>query len=316
MKILFVTATRVGDAVLSTGLLNHLIVNYPKARITIACGPAAAPIFESVPNLERLIVLDKMLLSLHWVRMWFICLGSFWDMVVDLRNAPMTYILPTLIQKHLGRPREEMHRIVHIASVVGLQHDPPSPKMWLSSGQRELAMKLIPDTGPVLAIGATANWDAKMWAPEKYSELIERLSSGSGLLNNCRVALFGRDDERPKILGVIESIPANRRLDFVGNLTLMEVFACLKRCHFFVGNDSGLMHIAAVSGIPTLGLFGPSKEALYAPWGDNCSTVRTPESFDKIHPAEFNHRKSASLMGNLTVDTVEAASKKLLSKIY
>ena len=310
------TAMRVGDAVLSTGLLNHLIMRYPNAQFTIACGPAAAAIFESVPGLERLIILDKMLLSLHWLRMWLICLGSFWDLIVDLRNAPMTYILPTRMQKHLGRPRAKMHRVVHIASVLGLQDSPPSPKMWLSSEHHDLAADLIPDQGPVLAIGATANWDAKMWAPEKFSELIERLSVGPGLLKNCRVALFGRDDERPKILGVIESIPAERRLDFVGNLTLMEVFACLERCHFFVGNDSGLMHIAAVSGIPTLGLFGPSKEALYSPWGDNCATVRTPESFDNIHPPKFDHRKSVSLMGNLTVDIVEAASKKLLSKLH
>ena len=42
MRILFITATRIGDAVLSTGLLDHLAERYPHARITLACGPAAA----------------------------------------------------------------------------------------------------------------------------------------------------------------------------------------------------------------------------------------------------------------------------------
>ncbi|MCG8512385.1 MAG: glycosyltransferase family 9 protein, partial [Rhodospirillales bacterium] len=54
MRILFITSNRIGDAVLSTGVLGHLLETYPKARITIACGPAPAPLFRAVPNLDRL----------------------------------------------------------------------------------------------------------------------------------------------------------------------------------------------------------------------------------------------------------------------
>ena len=54
MRILFVTATRIGDAVLSTGLLSHLLDRYPMARLTIAAGPVAAPLFAAVPRLERI----------------------------------------------------------------------------------------------------------------------------------------------------------------------------------------------------------------------------------------------------------------------
>ena len=52
MRILFITSTRIGDAILSTGLLNHLIVQQPNAKITIACGGAAATLFKEVPGLE------------------------------------------------------------------------------------------------------------------------------------------------------------------------------------------------------------------------------------------------------------------------
>ncbi|MCZ6745098.1 MAG: glycosyltransferase family 9 protein, partial [Alphaproteobacteria bacterium] len=45
MNILFITSTRIGDAVLSTGILDHLICQFPDARITVACGPEAAPLF-------------------------------------------------------------------------------------------------------------------------------------------------------------------------------------------------------------------------------------------------------------------------------
>jgi len=90
MRILFITSTRVGDAILSTGLLSKLIADNPEAKITIACGPAAAPLFEAVPKLERIIVLNKMIFSLHWIAMWWDAVGKFWDVLVDLRNSPMS----------------------------------------------------------------------------------------------------------------------------------------------------------------------------------------------------------------------------------
>ena len=106
---------------------------------------------------------------------------------------------------------------------------------------------------------------------------------------------------------LIEALPKERCLDLIGGPDLLEIFACLQRCDLYVGNDSGLMHIAAAAGVPTLGLFGPSKEELYAPWGPHCAFVRTPQSFDTIYPEGFNHITSDSLMDDLTMDTVATA---------
>ena len=50
-------------------------------------------------------------------------------------------------------------------------------------------------------------------------------------------------------------------------MKLLLFFALLKHCKLFVGNDSGLMHLSAAAKINTLGLFGPSKETNYRPWG-------------------------------------------------
>ena len=70
MRILFVTSTRIGDAVLSTGLLDHLLRAYPEARFTIACGPVAEDVFARMPRREETIVLAKRSLSLHWLELW------------------------------------------------------------------------------------------------------------------------------------------------------------------------------------------------------------------------------------------------------
>ncbi|NQV98692.1 MAG: glycosyltransferase family 9 protein [Rhodospirillales bacterium] len=314
MRILFITATRIGDAILSTGLLDHLVRSHPDARITVVCGPAAAGLFEAAPNIERLIVMDKMLFSLHWLRMWGLTVGTLWDLVVDLRNAPLSYLLPARRQRHLGKVTADRHRIMGLSRVLGLEATPPPPKLTCNEAHRAQAQALIPEGSPVLAIGPTANWAAKTWSPDGFAELTARIGAADGMLPGCRVALFGRDDERPQAISLIEAIPAARRIDLIGRLRLAEVYACLQRCSFYVGNDSGLMHLAAAAGIPTLGLFGPSKELLYGPWGDHCASVRTPEGFDDIHPAEFDHRTSGSLMNSLTVDHVEAAARALWQK--
>lgn len=311
MRILFVTATRIGDAVLSTGLLDHLVRQHPGARVTVACGPVAAPLFEDLPGLERVITLRKLPYSLHWLQFWASCAGTVWDRVVDLRRAPLSYLLMARRQHHLERNRDDVHRVVKMAGLLGLEDNPPAPHVWVSEDRAKRAGALIPDGGPVLAVGPAANWRAKTWRAEYFAELIGRLTGSGGILPGARVALFGHGDERSGVLPAIEAVPEDRRIDLVGKLHLLDVCAALRRCAFYVGNDSGLMHMAAASGIPTLGLFGPSREEHYAPWGPLGRAVRGSKEFDEIFPEDFDHRTSDTLMDCLGVDTVEAAARDL-----
>jgi len=93
MKVLFITSTRIGDVILSTGLLEYLRKTNTDVEFTIACGPAAAPLFDEFPGLKRLLILDKMIFSLHWLRLWAYTIANFWDIIIDLRNAPISYAL-------------------------------------------------------------------------------------------------------------------------------------------------------------------------------------------------------------------------------
>jgi len=314
MRALFVTSTRVGDAILSTGVLSRLLDENPGLRVTIACGPAAASLFEAVPGLERIVVLDKMLGSLHWAYLWALEGRRRWDILVDLRNAPVTYLISAKKRYRMTRSRDGGHRIKTLARVIGAEDNPPSPKIWLNDKCRRAAARLIPDGPPVLAIGPTANWQAKQWRGQSFAELISRLTAPDGILPGARVAIFGRDDERPMALPVIESVPEARLLDLVGRIDLLTVSACLERASFYIGNDSGLMHLAAASGIPTLGLFGPSPAEQYAPWGPLCDHVQASLGFDEIFPEDFDHRNTDTLMDSLSVDQAEEAANLLWAR--
>ena len=87
MRILFITSTRIGDAVLSTGLLDHLIRTYPQAKLVVACGPVAEGVFARMPNRAWTIVLAKRRFRAHWWELWREVAGQRWDIVVDLRRS-------------------------------------------------------------------------------------------------------------------------------------------------------------------------------------------------------------------------------------
>ncbi|MEO5372991.1 MAG: glycosyltransferase family 9 protein [Alphaproteobacteria bacterium] len=310
MKILFITSTRIGDAVLSTGLLDHLLRTYPQARVTIACGPQPLPLFAAVPNLDRAIPMAKGRWARHWISLWLTCVGTRWDIVVDLRKSAVSYLLRARKRYQLGGGTEPIHRVRQIADVLDLP-EPPMPKIWTARSHGEAAARLIPPGPPVLAVGPTSNWRAKTWRPGNFVELAERLAGPAGILPGARIAVFGAGNERPHAQPVIDALPAGRCIDLVGSVDLLTAYACLERCDFYVGNDSALMHLAAASGIPTLGLFGPSPEVFYAPWSWNAAVVRTVEPFETIFPENFDHRNSDTLMDSLTPDMAEEAARDL-----
>ncbi|MDP6706421.1 MAG: glycosyltransferase family 9 protein [Alphaproteobacteria bacterium] len=315
MNILFISHTRIGDAVLSSGLLAHLVERYPEARITLACGALPAPLFAATPGLRRLVPMRKQRLNGHWLKLWTETVGTYWDLLVDLRNSALSRAVSTG-ERHILRPvREPLHRVRHLARLLGLE-PPPAPRLWLGEAARARARELVPEGEPILALGPTANWPGKAWPADRFATLAERLTVAEGILPGARVAVLGAGEERRVALPVIESIPEARRLDLVGAVKLATAAACLARAALYVGNDSGLMHIAAAVGTPTLGLFGPSREALYAPWGEKAAWVRGARSYEEIaaDPA-FDPGGTGPWMADLDVDAVEAAAAALWRRV-
>src|ERR1700758_4567764 len=189
MHILFVTATRIGDAVLSTGLLGYLIERHSGARLTGAAGPVAAPLFEVVPGLERLVVIEKRPWSLHWLPFYRAVAGGPWGLIVDLRGSALAWLLRTGERRVMAKGDKHEHRVRQLARLFDLD-PPPSPRLWLTPAQARAAETLIPAGPPVLAIGPAANWRGKQWRGERFAELARRLTAADGLLPGARVAVL------------------------------------------------------------------------------------------------------------------------------
>jgi len=313
MRILFVTASRIGDAVLSTGLLSHLVERFPGARLTIAAGPVAAPLFEAVPGIERVLVMDKRRWGLHWLALYARALPRHWDLVVDLRGSALAWMLRAGNRRVMAKGDQREHRVRQLARLFDLD-PPPAPALWTAPRQERAAEALLPPGRPVVAIGPAANWRGKQWRAERFAELARALTAADGPLPGRRIAVLAAAHERAQAAPLLSAMPPGEVIDLVGKTDLLTAAAVLRRCALFIGNDTGLMHIAAAVGTPTLGLFGPSPVEQYAPWGKRTAVVQTTLPREKMFPPGFDHRTTGTLMDSLTVDMAETAARLLWSR--
>jgi heptosyltransferase III len=310
MDVLFVTATRIGDAVLSTGLLGHLLELQPQPRLTIAAGPVAAPLFEAVPGLERLLVVEKRRWALHWLPLYAAVGTRRWDLIVDLRGSAFAWIVRCGERRVVAKGDEREHRVRQLGRVFGLD-PPPAPRLWIGAEHERRAALLVPGGAPVLAIGPAANWRGKQWRAERFAELARRLTGSDGLLPGARVAVLAAGHERVQATPLLQAIPRHRLIDLVGRVDLLTAAAAVRRCAMFIGNDTGLMHLAAAAGTATLGLFGPSPIEKYAPWGARTAVVRTAQPPETMFGPGFNHLTTDTLMDSLSVDMAESSAHRL-----
>jgi heptosyltransferase-3 len=293
MRILFVTANRLGDAVLSTGLLDHLIRTYPAARITVACGPTAEGMFQRMPHLERIVVIAKQPFGRHWLALWGMAVTRWWDLVVDIRGSALSWLIPArrrAVMRPGGGPKP-----LQLARVLRL--DPaPLPVVWFSAEDAARVSDLLPPNHPVIVLAPTANWAPKVWPADRFVTLFRRLSEThmAGAVPAVIAGPGGAEALMAK--PVLDALPD--AIDLVGRLSLPEIAAFLARSSLFVGNDSGLMHLAAAAGAPTLGLFGPTNAAEYAPAGQRAVALTG----------------AGTTMDSISVDAAVEAVERLLSQ--
>jgi ADP-heptose:LPS heptosyltransferase len=207
-----------------------------------------------------------------------------------------------------GDPRE--HRVRQLARLFDLD-PPPSPRLWTAPAHERAAAALLPPGPPVLAIGPAANWRGKQWRAERFAALALRLTAEEGPFAGARVAVMAAAHERAQAAPLLAALPAGQAIDLVGRTDLLTAAAVLRRCALFIGNDTGLMHIAAAAGAPSLGLFGPSPAEQYAPWGRCTAVVQTAMPRERLFAPGYDHRTTDPLMDSLSVAAVERAAVQL-----
>ena len=124
--------------------------------------------------------------------------------------------------------------------------------------------------------------------------------------------LIGSPDEKEGAGSIIAEC-REKIYDLVGKTTMSLLPAVLKTCRLFVGLDSAGQHIAAAVGTPTLGIYGPSSPASWAPRGERHYVIQKKWSCVPCRRKGCQDTEKSRCLDDLNVDEVFAAVRRALS---
>src|SRR5277367_3211264 len=130
--ILFITASRIGDAVLSSGLVRALTEEVEGARFTIAASALTAPLFAEVPGLARTVIIEKRPFGRHWLDLWNDARRQRWGLVVDTRGSGLARFLRARRRATHKGGGPAAHKVVEAARLLKLDGEPPAPFLYTS----------------------------------------------------------------------------------------------------------------------------------------------------------------------------------------
>lgn len=309
-QLLFITSNRIGDAVLSTAALEDARARLREPEIVLVSGPLPAPLFRATPGLKQIITMDKR--HGRWSHLWTQLRKYRFDLAVDLRGSLVTFGL--IAKRRIIHRKSQIlqHKLDELAILMGTA-TLPAPRLHLDAKALADAGAAAGD-GPLLVIGAGANFIGKRWPPDRFALLIRRLAGRDGSLAGARTVLLGAPSDAAINTEIATNVAAMGLpvRDATGAIDLLACAGVLAQATLFVGNDSGLMHIAATMGAPTVGLFGPSDERVYGPTGPRARAVRG-RAYEDIMAIGYMPLIEHSLMEDLTVDAVVEAATEVLA---
>jgi ADP-heptose:LPS heptosyltransferase len=269
LHLLFITRRHIGDALMTTPVLEAMHQRYPSARIDILAGPQSAILFEYCPYRGQIWRMDKG--AGYQERLGLIrqLRRQHYDLIVDLRTDGLAYFLRAREKRTRWGARDRIqrcHDVERHAAIfdrtLSLQAL-PSPVVWLdpkTTDQAQRRLRVLPGRR-WLALAPGANWGPKCWPVARFVELI---------------AAIGEEFDGVLLLGGPDDIPRSRELaeliqypclNLTGDTDLLLAAGLLAKASAFVGNDSGLGHLASAVGTPSLTVFGPGEPERFHPWG-------------------------------------------------
>jgi ADP-heptose:LPS heptosyltransferase len=272
MRILVIRLGAFGDFVQSFGPFAAIRAAHPEAEITLLTSAPFASLARAAPWFDRVEVdarpgwwnlpgLLRLRRQLHG-----------FDLVYDLQTSGRS----SRYFRLAGRPvwsgiaagcalphddpgRDRMHtreRQLDQLRRAGIDAFPHPALDWLPG-----TAQALPDRYALFAPGAAAHRPGKRWPPEQYG-LLGRMLTDTGVTP----VVIGVKAEAD--IAALIALVCPGAVDLTGRTAMGEVFALARGAAVAVGNDTGPMHLAALSGTPCVVLFGPESDpALTAPRG-------------------------------------------------
>ena len=293
-KVLVIRLRSIGDTVLTTPSLYALRRFLPQASIHILLEDWVAPLLAGSPLVDQVISIPRHGSSAR-ARIARELHRTGYDVVYNLHGGTTATFLTRAsgathrvgfnhyqyarLHNHVAPASQEiwsrptLHSVEQQLALIGWTgvpvSDRPATQLAVTeNAQQEISRRLSAEhvNSPLALIHPAAALETKRWPTENFARIVEAMAE-RGLTPSVIVS--------PKERSVLDSLlsQTSARLITFDNLALPEVTALAARARLFIGNDSGIAHIAAAVNTPCVVVFGSSNVAHWRPWTTNKSEV-------------------------------------------
>ncbi len=294
-RVLVVRLRSIGDTVLATPALFALKRFLPHASVDILLEDWVAPLLDGFPYVDSVITVERKSTSSR-ARVARQLRANRYDVVYNLHGGTTATLLTRAtgathrvghqtyqyarLHNHLSPSsstlwgREKTHSVEQQLALLGWTgvpvSDRPPTKLNVTGEASASIAERLRDTalasGPFAVIHPAAAFATKQWAANKFGQVAEDL-------HNRGLAVVALTTANEK--AIVDEMNRNTTTPVAAftDLSLPEITALLARARLFIGNDSGIAHIAAAVATPAVVIFGSSNTAHWQPWAKAAAEV-------------------------------------------
>jgi len=338
-KILVIRLTSLGDVLLAAPAVQAIKKNFPSATISWLVEGNVAGLLAHQDFVDHVIEfprakLERSLRSgrlLQAARTFSAFRRSLreeeYDAVLDLHGIMKSAVLAKMARagrrigfgaafakeaswmvynEKVGGGDRRMHKVERsrlVASFLGIEAFPKPNLRTSAEGDRYIDdyLKRSGIASPLFVVNpfCSKGSEFKRWELARYGELIRRLGDETGA---TMMIVWGPGEE--KEAQRLQEIGGDRAV-LSCPTTVSQLLSLLRRTDLYVGGDTGVMHLAALAGVPVVAIFGPTDHLVNGPYGEGHTIVRKEQSCGPCRDKDCESRKC---IRSISVDDVYSAS--------
>jgi len=298
-KILIIKWGGMGDVIIASGIINDVVASFPNAKIDINTLPEWQKLFSNHNGLNKIWGskkkggLNSVAHFLGWLKIVY---AEKYDLIIDLQTNDRTRVYLSIMRlfnmapkyiignhpviPYTTKPKSKIklthpfHLMQRTINSIGVVSSTISPVIYSSQKDVQFANKLLEsnsldkDSYTVLICGSNIRGKLKRWGEKKFIDLsfliIQKFQH--------KIVLVGGPDDS----GACETIAKNNKaiINLCNQTRLTELPEIFSNAKFIVGNDTGLVHLAASTKTPMIVITGPTDPRLVKPLGRHIMAIQ------------------------------------------
>jgi heptosyltransferase-2 len=270
MKVLIELPTWLGDCVMATPAIENIVNFYNDIEITFIGSFVSIEAMKNHTKSVKTVVLDKKYGSLYKNSKNLGDFDAFFSFRSSFRSKFLKFFISAKNKYQFDKNKYiNCHQVKKYNNFVNdslnIDSNPGKLRLYTQNQSSDVGQKLILGINPGASYGS-----AKRWYPEEFAKVAGELSS------QYDIVIFGGPGEKDIAMDIEKSLlekGIDNYQNLAANTTIPELIDHISKLDLFITGDSGPMHVAAAFQVPTVAIFGPTKDDETSQWMNEKSMI-------------------------------------------